>query len=188
MEDSSGMEGASHGFVAIGEIVRAVGLRGELKLYPLLDFHEPLLGSPFLVWSDGTPAQVQRHRIMSGGCWGLAFRDVGGRQLDGRGAAESMIGRELGFLAASYGDPAFPKPSGGLPFRWLGREVVTGGGDVVGIVDEVRRIGAQFMLVIPDGPGEMLIPALAPILRHDDGLEGQLVIDPPEGLLDVQRG
>lgn len=183
MDGPSSMEGASSRFVAIGEIVRAVGLRGELKLYPLLDFHEPLLGSPFLVWSDGTPAQVQRHRIMSGGCWGLAFRDVGGR--DG---AESMIGRELGFLVASYGDPAFPKPGGGLPFRWLGREVVTGSGDVVGIVDEVRRIGAQFMLVIPDGPREILIPALAPILRPDDGLEGQLVIDPPEGLLDVQRG
>lgn len=175
-------EGASTRFVVIGEIVRAVGLRGELKLYPLLDFHEPLLGSPFLVWNDGSPAQVQRHRVMSGGCWGLAIRGIGRRE-----DADAMIGRELGFLAASYGDPAFPKPSGGLPFRWLGREVVTGGGDVVGVVDEVRRLGTRFMLVIPDGPREMLIPALAPILRPEDGLEGQLVIDPPEGLLDVQR-
>lgn len=188
MSESGGMSDDPNRFVAIGEIVRAVGLRGELKLYPLLDFHEPLLECPFLVWNDGTPAQVQRHRIMSGGCWGLAFRDVGGRQLDGRGAAESMIGRELGFMAASYGDPGFPKPNGGLPFRWLGREVATGAGDVVGTVDEVRRVGAQFMLVIPDGPHEILIPALAPILRPDDGLTGQLVIDPPEGLLDVQRG
>lgn len=183
MDESNSMAGAPNRFVAIGEIVRAVGLRGELKLYPLLDFHEPLLECPFLVWNDGAPAQVQRHRIMSGGCWGLAIREVGGR--DG---AESMIGRELGFMAASYGDPAFPKPNGGLPFRWLGREVVTGSGDAVGIVDEVRRIGAQFMLVIPDGPHEILVPALAPILRPDDGLTGQLVIDPPEGLLDVQRG
>ncbi len=170
------------GFIAIGEIVRAVGLRGELKLYPLLDFHEPLLGSPFLVWEDGSPAGVSRHRIMSGGCWGLTTKGVGGR--DG---ADAMIGRELGFLAASYLDPAFPKPSGGLPFRWVGREVFTVGGEMVGIVDEVRRVGAQFLLVIPDGAHEMLIPALPPILRPDDGLEGQLVIDPPEGLLDVQR-
>ena len=32
---------------------------------------------------------------------------------------------------------------------------------------------------------ETLIPALPPILRPDDGLDGVLVIDPPEGLLDV---
>lgn len=170
------------GFIAIGEIVRAVGLRGELKLYPLLDFFEPLLGRPFLVWDDGSPAEVTRHRVMSGDCWGLAVRGVGGR--DG---ADALVGRELGFLSASYGDPAFPKPRGGLPFRWVGREVVTGDGRVVGLVDEVRRIGAQHLLVIPDGTGEILIPALAPILRPEDELEGQLVIDPPEGLLDVQR-
>jgi 16S rRNA processing protein RimM len=154
-----------------------------LKFYPLLDFHEPLLASPFLVWSDGAPAAFSRHRVMSGGCWGLTARGVGSRD-----AAEAMIGRELGFMAVSYSDPAFPKPNGGLPFRWLGREVVTGDGDVVGVVDEVRRIGAQHMLVIPEGGGEILVPALAPILRPDEGLTGPLVIDPPEGLLDVQRG
>lgn len=170
------------GFVAIGEIVRAVGLRGELKLYPLLDFFEPLLASSFLVWDDGTPAEVTRHRVMSGGCWGLAVKGVSGR--DG---SDTQVGRELGFLAASYGDPAFPKPRGGLPFRWVGREVVTGDGRTVGIVDEVRRVGAQHLLVIPDGAREILIPALPPILRPEDELTGQLVIDPPEGLLDVQR-
>jgi 16S rRNA processing protein RimM len=177
------MEKTGDRFIAIGEIVNAVGLRGELKFYPLLDFHEPLLASPFLVWSDGETAPITRHRVMSGGCWGLAVRSVVGRE-----AAEAMIRRELGFMASSYVDPAFPKPDGGLPFRWLEREVVTGDGVVVGIVDEVRRIGAQFMLVIPEGGGEILVPALAPILRPDDGLTGPLVIDPPEGLLDVQQG
>jgi 16S rRNA processing protein RimM len=177
------METTGDRFIVIGEIVNVVGLRGELKFYPLLDFHEPLLGSPFLIWGNGEPAPIARHRVMSGGCWGLTVRSV-----VGRGAAEAMVGRELGFMAASYGDPAFPRPDGGLPFRWLEREVLTGDGAVVGIVDEVRRIGAQFMLVIPDGGHEILVPALAPILRPDDGLTGPLVIDPPEGLLDVQRG
>jgi 16S rRNA processing protein RimM len=177
------METTGDRFIAIGEIVNAVGLRGELKFYPLLDFHEPLLASPFLVWSNGESAAFSRHRVLSGGCWGLTVRGVSGRD-----AAEAMVGRELGFLAASYGDPAFPKPGGGLPFRWVGREVVTVGGAVVGTVDEVRRIGAQHLLVIPDGSGEILVPALAPILRPEDGLTGPLVIDPPEGLLDVQRG
>lgn len=177
------MEDAGQQFIAIGEIVNVVGLRGELKLYPLLDFHEPLLDSAFLVWGDGQPAPVARHRVMSGGCWGLAVRGVEGRE-----AAEAMVGRELGFLAGSYLAPTFPKPEGGLPFRWVGREVATVGGVAVGVVDEVRRIGAQHMLVIVEAGGEILIPALAPILLPEDALTGTLVIDPPEGLLDVQRG
>lgn len=177
------MEDAGQRFVTIGEIVNVVGLRGELKFYPLLDFHEPLLGSDFLVWSDGQPAPVARHRVMSGGCWGLAVRGI-----DTRDAAGPLVGRELGFMAGSYLDPAFPKPAGGLPFRWVGRDVVTAGGESVGVVDEVRRIGAQHMLVILEAGGEILIPALAPILRPEDALTGALVIDPPEGLLDVQRG
>ena len=108
--------------------MRAVGLRGELKLYPLLDFHEPLLGSPFLVWEDGSPAAgvpaPHHERRVLGADDQAAWAAVT--------AADAMIGRELGFLAASYLDPAFPKPSGGLPFRWLGREVVTVGGEMVG--------------------------------------------------------
>ena len=37
------MSNAAEDFVAIGEIVKAVGLKGEIKLYPLLDFHPQLL-------------------------------------------------------------------------------------------------------------------------------------------------
>jgi hypothetical protein len=51
----------------------------------------------------------------------------------------------------------------------------------------VRLAGGQLLLVVPDDAGEILIPAVAPILRPDDGLEGDLVVDLPEGLLDVNR-
>jgi len=169
-------------FVAIGEIVKAIGLKGEVKLYPLLDFHEPLLGTDFLVWADGTPARLRGHRPAGSGC--VALRIEGSDDRDG---AETLVGRELGFLRASYRDPAFPRPPGGLGFRYLERRVVTASGDVVGTVDEVRRAGGQLLLVVPDGAGEILIPAVAPILRPDDGLDGDLVVDPPEGLLDVHR-
>ena len=84
---------------------------------------------------------------------------------------------------------AFPRPPEGLPFRYLGRDVVTRAGEAIGEVEEVRFTGSQYLLVIPsrDGTGpEILIPAVAPILVEDDGVGGPLVIDPPEGLLDVQ--
>jgi hypothetical protein len=40
------------------------------------------------------------------------------------------------------------------------------------------------MLVIARGRREILIPAVAPILRPDAATEGPLVIDPPPGLVD----
>lgn len=169
-------------FVPIGEIVKAVGLRGEVKLYPLLDFHEPVLMSRFLVWQDGTEAAVLRHRPTSGGCYALVVDGC-----DDRDTAEELVGCELGFARTDYLDPEFPRPAEGLAFRYLDRRVVTTAGVEVGTVDEVRRAGGQLLLVVPDDVGEILIPAVAPILRPDAGLEGDLVVDPPEGLLDVHR-
>jgi len=168
-------------FIVIGEVVKAIGLKGEVKLYPLLDFHGPLLDSGFLVWQDGSPARILRHR-QAGSC--EAIQPEGVTDRDG---AEAIVGRELGFMSSSYRDPEFPRPAGGLPFRYLGREVVTVSGQAIGTVDEVRLAAGRILLVIPEGKLEILIPAVEPILAADEGLEGPLVIDPPEGLLDVHR-
>jgi len=172
-------------FIVIGEVVKALGLRGEIKVYPLLDFYEPLLDSPYLEWRDGGPLEVQRHRP-AGSC--EAIKPLG---VNDRNSAEALVGRELGFQSRNYLEPDFPRPVGGLPFRYLGREVKTVTGSAVGTVDEVRFTGGGFLLVVraaSESGGEILIPAVAPILRPDQGLEGELVIDPPEGLLDVQTG
>ena len=171
-------------FIVIGEVVKAVGLKGEFKLYPLLDFHPDLLDSRYLVWADGSPVEVLRHRPASGG---EAVKVAG---IEDRNAAEEIVGRELGFMSGSYLAEDFPRPAGGLPFRYLDREVATTAGETVGTVVEVRFTGGGFTLVVavPGKEGEILIPAVEPILRPDDGLTGTLVVDPPEGLLDVQTG
>jgi len=172
-------------FIVIGEVVKALGLKGEIKLYPLLDYHEALLDGSYLVWGDGSPVKIDWHR-QAGSCEAVKVSEAGNRN-----AAEALVGRKLGFMRESYLEPDFPRPAGGLPFRYLGRRVATVTGQSVGTVEEVRFTGAGYMLVIPDareGAGEILVPAVVPILQPDDGLEGTLVIDPPEGLLDVQQG
>ncbi len=168
-------------FVVIGEVVKAIGLKGEVKLYPLLNYFEPLLDSGFLVWEDGRQADVVRHR-QAGSCEAITLKGV-----HERNGAEAMIGGKLGFQRNSYTDSEFPKPAGGLPFRFLDREVVTVDGESVGVVNEVRFVGSNYLLVIPDGSRSILIPAVEPILQADAGMEGKLVIDPPKGLLDVHK-
>lgn len=170
------------GFVVIAEVVKAVGLKGEVKLYPLLDFHEPLLDSDFVVWEDGTPLRLRSHRP-AGSC--VAVAPVDSRDRHG---AEALVGRRVGFRREDYLRDDFPRPPGGLAFRYLERRVITVDGKPVGTVSEVRRAGATLLLVVHTGAGEALIPAVEAILRPDDGLEGDLVVDPPEGLLDVNAG
>ncbi len=165
-------------FVPVAEVTRPVGLRGEVKLYPLIDWHADLLASRHLEWEGGEPVRVERARAAGGGIV-VAVAGCGDRD-----AAAALVGRRLGFRRGSYLEPDFPRPPGGLPFRWLDREVVTGNGEPVGRVVEVRRYGPQPTLVVAAAAGEVLIPAVPPILRPDPGLEGPLVVDPPEGLLD----
>ncbi len=176
------MSQADGTFVSMGEVVKAIGLKGELKFYPLLDFFPPVLDSAFAVWEDGTPAKVCKHRP-AGSCVAVTVEGIGDRN-----GAEAAVGRQLGFLRGSYRDPDFPRPAEGLPFRYLDRPVETVSGQKVGTVEEVRLGGALFLLVVPAEGGQILIPSVEPILRFDDDLEGVLVIDPPEGLLDVQSG
>ncbi len=132
-------------FVCIGEVVKAIGLKGEVKLYPLLDFYEPLLDSEYLVWKDGSPASLKSHR-QAGSCYALKCADVSDRN-----AAESMTGRELGFMSSSYLAEDFDRPDAGLPFRYLGREVHTVDGQV--IAEEFDHLQGAF-------PGDMHYGAL----------------------------
>ncbi len=172
--------GAGDGFVVVAEVVKAVGLKGEGKLLPLVDWHGPLLGTDWLRWEDGSPLRVLRSRP-SGACVVILSEDC--RDRDG---AEAAVGRRIGFRRDDYLAPDFPRPPGGLPFGLLGREVIlAGSGETVGTVDEVRTGTVQRLLVVRRGGTEILIPAVEPILLPDDGSDGPLVIDPPEGLLDV---
>lgn len=162
----------------MAEVVKAVGLRGEVKLYPLLDFCAPVLGSGFLIWQDGMTARLKAIRP-AGQC--VVAKPV---DCDDRDAAEALVGSQLGFRREDYLDDAFPRPAAGLPFRYLGREVQAQDGTVIGTVAEVRRYAVQVLLVVKRPGGEVLIPAVPPILRPDAGLQGPLIVDPPEGLLD----
>jgi len=173
----------STGFVPIADVVKAVGLRGEVKLYPLLDFHAPLLASGYLRWDDGEAVALEKSRP-AGSC--VAVKPVG---CDDRDAAEALVGRQLGFLAEDYPAADFPRPPAGLPFRYLGREVRDAAGEVLGEVQEVRRYAVQVLLVIEREGREVMIPAVAPILVEDIGPgsapDAPVVVDPPEGLLDA---
>ena len=64
-------------------------------------------------------------------------------------------------------------------------EVVTTKGEPVGRVAGVRNYGAAPLLVVIDGGRERLIPLASRICQEVDIARKRIVIDPPEGLLEL---
>lgn len=173
----------------MAEIVNAVGLRGEVKLLLSGNFDERVFTSRFLrlrrssADDEGTPIRCLLHR------WKGAVVIA---QLDGvgdRDAAEAAMGKSLGFRAADYDDPAFPRGHRPAAFVYLDLRVVTTTGREVGRVDDVLTLPANWVLRVVAREGEpdeteLLIPVIDDVIRELDRAGGRLVIEAMPGLLD----
>jgi 16S rRNA processing protein RimM len=160
--------------------VKAVGLRGEVKLLASGDFWEGALASQSLRLrsrKDEHPVQVLESRVHGPGTWVLQVAGAGDRT-----AAESLVGSEL-WLAAGATDVT--PPDSLRPFQVRGMRVQLADGSPIGEVVDVLALPAQDVLVVRDGAREHLIPQVAAIVLEIDQNAGIVRIDPPPGLLDL---
>ena len=73
-------------------------------------------------------------------------------------------------------------------YQLLGCRVVTVTGLDVGPVADILSAGGNDLLVIrPEGKGEILVPCNREICREIDLRTKVIVIDPPDGLLDLNE-
>ena len=96
--------------------------------------------------------------------------------------AEALAGHELRVPV----DRLAPLP-GGTFYRHdlVGCRVETPAGEVVGTVENVEGTLSGSRLVVAAARGEVLIPLVAEICTTIDPAAKRIVIDPPEGLLDI---
>jgi 16S rRNA processing protein RimM len=171
----------SERLVAIGEIVRPHGLRGELRVTPLTD--DPARFervTACVVWEPERdvrrPARVvgvRRH----GDAVLLSLEGCRSPE-----AAAALTGR----LVAIPESEALPLDPGRFyPWQLAGCRVVTEDGHPVGTVARVEAAPAQDLWVVVDGAREHLIPAVPEIVVDLDLGKRRVVIRPPEGLLDL---
>lgn len=170
-------------FIEMAEIVRAVGLRGEMKLVLFGDFDGDILASHYLKLRSRqgaeSPAQVVSLRPKGETA---IVRLLG---VEGRSAVEALVGAGLGFSAEDYDRPDFPRPELPSPFVYEGLEVFTTRGELVGEVAEMLLWPGQRMLRVRRvGAADALVPAVAPFLCSMDRAARRIVIDPIPGLLD----
>ena len=183
--------------IAVGQVVRAHGIRGEVLVAVRTD--EP--GARFAPGSvlpteppERGPLTVAAARWHSGRLI-VAFEGVGDRT-----AAESLRGTLLILDSAQI--TSLSDPDEFYDHELIGLGVVTAVGDPVGVVADVLHHGQDLLVVRREGapgqvapghvtPGsrgrgaaEALVPFVSAIVTDVDVAAGRLVIDPPPGLLD----
>jgi 16S rRNA processing protein RimM len=167
--------------VVIGEVARAHGLGGELRVNPLTDRPERFERVTRCVLWDAARDAREVRRVTGVRRQGEAVL------LTLHGCQTVEDARALaGRLVALPEAEALPLPPGSFyPWQLEGCGVVTEDGREVGRVAGIERGSGQDLWVVRDGAREHLIPAVAEIVVDVDLAARRVVIRPPDGLLDL---
>ena len=167
----------SEKLIAVGRIGAPRGVRGDLFVEPWTDAPDERF----------VPGAVLRTR--SGSLTVTAASRAAGKQVvhfahvDDRTAAEALRGTELFIPAADR--PPLADPDEFYDSDLLGLAAVTVAGAPVGTVTAVTHAGAAAYLVVESDGREHLVPFVTAIVPAVDLDAGRVVLDPPEGLLDL---
>jgi 16S rRNA processing protein RimM len=172
---------AADRLVAIGEIGRPHGLRGEVRVVPLTDRPERFETLRECVLWDEARDRRQPCRIRSARVQGDALLVA----VAGYDSPEA-VGALTGWLLAVPESEVLPAPEGHFyPWQLVGCRVLTEDGRDVGSVLRIEGSAAQDLWVVGDAQREHLVPAVAEIVREVDLGGRRVVIRPPEGLLEL---
>jgi len=158
----------------VGRIVKAHGLSGEVVVHPVSNVAGRFEAGSVL-YAHGDPMVVVSSRSHRGR-WLVRFEGV-----DDRSAAEGKRGTVL------MGDLPGDAPEGEVwVHEMIGARVRARDGSDLGAVVAVEANPAHDLLVLEDGA---LVPMVFVVEMHpgDAGGAGEVVIDPPEGLLEINR-
>jgi len=164
----------------VGRVARAHGNRGQIIVNLETDFPETRFrpGAELFTMRAGaiTAVAVTTVRFQNG------RPVVGLAGIDTIESAEALAGLELRIPAEQLA----ALPSGAFYAHDLvGCRVETAAGLLVGVVDAVEGTVGANRLVVRAPAGEILIPLAATICTTIDVNAKRIVIDPPEGLLDL---
>jgi len=165
--------------VTVGRVVRPHGHRGEVVVASETDFGDERFRTGAAVYGcrGGVvePLTVVASREHAGR-WVVGLAGVASVE-----AAEAWRGHELRVPESTL------RPLGAGAYyahQLVGCEVVTEGGRAVGTVRRVDLAVGVPVLVI-EGRGEVLVPFVDAICRLVDVDGRRIVIDPPEGLIEL---
>ncbi len=169
-------------YILIGKVIRAHGLKGDLKIIPFSYQPENFINdSRFaLIADDGRMTKLLRsERIRHQGKQIILKLET----IDTRDEAEVTIGMGVLLnredLADSDAERMYPHQLKGLVVR------VLSSAEVLGVVESSFSNGAHDIIVVRQGSNEYLIPLVDEIVVSSD--DAEIIIDPPPGLLEINQ-
>jgi 16S rRNA processing protein RimM len=173
-------------YLVVGHLNKAHGTKGELFVWPLTDHPESAfapgvilhLGSEAGDAPDPTEPSLSIVAVRP-------FRRGFLLSLEGVGCrddAEALQGR---YVLLPRNEIQGLEEGEVFYHQLLGMEVVTPNGDLVGTIREVYELRPADLLEIRGPNGTHFVPFLKSIIQSVDADSGTMVIDPPEGMLDL---
>lgn len=167
--------------IIVARAVRTRGLKGELVADVLTDFPERFERVSRLA---GVAPNGTRRELELESYWfqneRVVLKFVGFDSVD---TAKALIGFEFGLPEAERIEL---EENEFYDWELEGCLVETKSGQVVGKVREVMRTGGVELLVVEsEGPTEALIPMAADIVVEVEVANKKIVVDPPDGLLEL---
>jgi 16S rRNA processing protein RimM len=172
-------------YFVVGHLSKAHGTRGELMVWPLTDHPEEVFapGQQVLLGTEtgevgDAPVElvIEASRPFKKGML-VQLSGVGDRT-----QAEALAAR---YLLVPAGERRELEEGEVFYHQLLDLTVETVAGEMVGRVREVYETEPSHLLEVKGSGGVHLIPFTREVVRHVDVEAGRLVIEPPEGLLDL---
>lgn len=161
------------GWLSVGRVAAPFGLRGEVRVHVFTEFPEHLSGRPLFLGDDRHPVTVTNVRFHQHDAL-LTIKGV-----DSVEAAEALRGQELSIAAAD----AVPLPEGRYYIHQIvGLAVHTTTGEQYGVVRDVLSRPANDVYVVEHEGRDVLVPAIADVVKEVDVAGGRMVIEVIPGL------
>ncbi len=166
-------------WVPVGDITKTHGLKGEVKLRPVIIDPNLVQGvrRARIVGDDGESVEAELEKIRGqGGRWIVKFKDS--KTIE---QAQALVGRTLEIYCEDFQ----PLPEG--EYYWFqieGIRVFDEEDRYYGTVNEIIVTGSNDVYVVQDGDKELLLPMIDSVVKSIDLKENKLIFHIIEGLLE----
>jgi len=173
-------------FLVVGQLSKVHGTSGELLVWTLTDHPESTFAPGVILYLGDDAGRVLRNshvqvEVVEARAYRKGFL-VRLKGIQTRSQAEELRGR---FLLRPREEVADLQEGEVFYHQLLGMEVVTVEGERVGRVVEVYEIQPADLLAVRGPGGLRHIPLVRSLVRELDVEAGRIVIDPPDGLLEL---
>ncbi|RME70956.1 MAG: 16S rRNA processing protein RimM [Chloroflexi bacterium] len=174
---AGGRKRLSPRYLAVGKVVRAHGLQGELSVSVLTEFPERFETTEWVYLGDqfeAVPFKVEGYR------WHKQHILLTLEGVTSRAQAEQFRGQYVQVPI----EEAMPLPEGTqYLYQLMGLAVVTADAQMLGTVVDIIETAANDVLVVHNGERELLLPDIPDVVKTVDLEQGQIVVTLLDGLI-----